>query len=114
MNWEKLLGSRSKSLPVWAALCTGRADGSNPKYLAHAKHAILAMVCVPESESQSAIYALLQSNGWHEPEITKFKLLDEPFHTNDPIMRNCHESAIKRGGGIIVYSDPVEEVLEVN
>ena len=99
---------------MWAALCTGRADGSNPKYLAYAKHAILAMVCVPEPEAQTAVYSLLQSNGWREPDIKKLKRLDEPFHTDDPIMRTCHESAIKKDGGIIVYSDPVEEVLGTN
>jgi hypothetical protein len=114
MNWKKLPGSRPKSSPVWAALCTGRADGSNPKYLAHAKHAILAMVCVPEPEAQTAIYSLLQANGWREPEIKKLKQLDEPFHTADPIMRTCHEGATKKDGGIIVYSDPVEEVLGTN
>jgi len=72
------------------------------------------MVCVPELEAQTAIYSLLQSNGWREPEIKKLKLLDEPFQTDDPIMRTCHESAIKKDGGIIVYSDPVEEVLGTN
>ena len=56
---------------MWAALCTGRADGSNPRYPAHAKHAILAMVRAPEPEAQTAIYALLQSNLWREPEIKK-------------------------------------------
>src|SRR5216110_374087 len=34
MKWKKLFGTRPKRLPVWAALCIGRADGSNPKYLA--------------------------------------------------------------------------------
>src|SRR5258706_15140034 len=67
MRWGKLVGIRPKRLPVWAALCTGRADGSNPKYLAHVKHAILAMVRSPEPEAQSAVCALLQSNGWREP-----------------------------------------------
>jgi len=56
-------------------------NGSNPKYLANVKHAILAMVCAPESEAQSTIYALLQSNGWREPQIKNLKLLDQPFHT---------------------------------
>jgi len=87
---------------VWAALCTGRADGSNPKYPARAKHAILAMVRAPESEAESTIYALLQSNGWREPEIKNLKLLNEPFHSDDPIMRACHESAIKKDGLIVV------------
>ena len=114
MKWEKLFGTHPKSLPVWAALCTGRADGSNPKYPVHVKHAILAMVCAPEPEAQTTVYALLQSNGWREPEIKKLKLLDEPFHSDDPIMRTCHESAIKKDGGIVVYSDPVDEVLGTN
>jgi hypothetical protein len=65
------------------------------------------MVCTPESEAQSSIYALLQSNGWREPEIKNLKLLDEPFHSDDPIMHSCHESAIKKDGGIVVYSDPI-------
>ena len=108
MRWGKPFGIRPKKL-VWAALCTGRADGSNPKYLAHVRHAILAMVRAPEPEAQSAIYALLQSNGWREPEIKNLKLLDQPFHSDDPTMRACHESAIKKDGGLVVYSDPIDE-----
>jgi hypothetical protein len=95
---------------VWAALCTGRADGSNPKYPAYAKHAILVMVRAPEPAAQSSIYALLQSNGWREPEIKDLKLLDEPFDSDDPTMRACHENAIKKDGGMVVYSDPIDEV----
>ena len=94
---------------MWAALCTGRADGSNSKYPARVKYAILAMVCVPVPEAQSSVYALLQSNGWREPEIKNLKLLAEPFHSDDPAMRTCHENAIKADGGIVVYSDPVDE-----
>jgi len=109
MKREKFFGTRPKRLPVWAALCTGRADGSNPKYLAHVRHAILAMVRAPEPEAQSAIYALLQSNGWCEPEIKNLKLLDQPFHSDDPTMHACHQSAIKKDGGIVVYSDPIDE-----
>ena len=100
MNWEGLFGNRPKGLPVWAALCTGRADGSNPKYPAHSKHAILAMVRAPEQEARNAIYALLQSNGWREPEIKNLKLLDQPFHSDDPTMLTCHENAISKDGGI--------------
>ncbi len=109
MRWEKLFRVRPNNPPVWAALCTGRADGSNPKYLANVKHAILAMVRAPEPEAQSTIYALLQSNGWREPEIKNLKLLDQPFHSDDPTMRSCHEGAIKKDGGIVVYQDPIDE-----
>lgn len=100
---------KPRSLPVWAALCIGRADGSNLQYPAHAKHAILAMVRASEPEAESAIYALLQSNGWREPEIKHVRLLDHPFHCDDPIMVACHEVAIKKEGGIVVYSDPIDE-----
>jgi hypothetical protein len=108
MKWEKLFGTRPKKLPVWVALCMGRADGSNPQYLAHVKHAVLAMVRAPESDAQSAIFALLQSNGWREPEIKNLKLLEQPFRHDDPTMRACYESAIRKEGGIVVYSDPIE------
>jgi hypothetical protein len=94
---------------VWEALCTGRAGGSNPKYPAYAKHAILVMVRAPEPAAQSSIYALLQSTGWREPEIKNLKLLDEPFDSDDPTMRGCHENAIKKDAGMVVYSDPNEE-----
>ena len=44
----------------------------------------------------------------------KLKLVDEPFQSDDPIMRTCHESAVKKDGGIVVYSDPTDEVLAAN
>jgi hypothetical protein len=114
MNWKTLFGTRSKRPPVWAALCTGRADGSNPQYPAHEKHAILAMTRAPEPEAESTIFALLQSNGWREPDINKVKLLDEPFHSDDPVMRACYQSAVTKDGGIVVYSDPINETLSTN
>lgn len=67
------------------------------------------MVRVPKTEAENTVYSLLQSNGWREPEIKNLKLLNEPFQSDDPIMRRCHEDAIKREGGIVVYSDPIEE-----
>jgi hypothetical protein len=54
------------------------------------------MVRAPEPEAQSAVCALLQSNGWREPEIKNLKLLDQPFHSDDPTMRARHESAIRK------------------
>jgi hypothetical protein len=67
------------------------------------------MVRATESEAQSTVYALLQSNGWREPEIKNLKLLDHAFQSDDPTMRACHESAMKKDGGIVVYSDPIDE-----
>ena len=109
MTGGKLFGFRREELPLLAALCFGRADGSNPKFPAHEKHAILAIVRAPESEAESVIYALLQSNGWREPEIKNLKLLNQPFHHDDPTMRACYESAIEKEGGMVVYSDPIDE-----
>ena len=109
MRWERFFGVGPKKLPIWAALCTARADGSNPKYLPEAKHAVLVMVRSPESEVESAIRSVLQSNGWREPAIHNLKTLNDPFRSGDPIMRTCHDAAAKKEGGIIVYSDPMEE-----
>jgi hypothetical protein len=108
MGWGEFFQSSAKGAPIWAALCTGLADGSNPKYLAQVRHPILVMVRAPEPEAEDAIYTLLQSNGWHEPTIRNLKKLDHPFQSDDPIMRACHEGATKRDGGIVVYSDPIE------
>lgn len=108
MKWRNLLRFRPQRLPVWAALGTGRADGSNPIYPAQQKHALLAMVRVPETEAEDAICSLLQSKGWREPAIQNLKLLNEPFQSGDPIMRACYEGAIKREGEIVVYSDPIQ------
>jgi len=69
------------------------------------------MVRAAEPEAESTIFALLQSNGWREPGIKNVKLPDEPFHSDGPTMRACYESAIKKDGGIVVYSDPIDEVL---
>ena len=107
MKWKKILGIRPEPIPVWAAMCTGCADGSNPKYLFDVKHPILVMVRAPKPEAESAIYALLQSNGWRKPEIRNLKMLDHPFHSDDPIMRACHEGAMNKEGAIVIYADPI-------
>jgi hypothetical protein len=109
MKWKQLLGAPSREVPVWAAICTGRADGSNPEYVAHVKHPILVMVRAAEPEVESAIYALLQSNGWREPAIQNLKMLEQPFQSDDPMMRACHAGAINKEGGIVIYSDPIED-----
>jgi hypothetical protein len=67
------------------------------------------MVRVPEAEVERAICSLLQSNGWSEASIRRLKLLSEPFHSDDPIIRASYEGAIKKEGGIVVYSDPINE-----
>jgi hypothetical protein len=67
------------------------------------------MVSVPELEAQDAVYTVLQLNGWREPAIQNIKLLNEPFQSDDPTMRACHQGALKAEGGIVVYLDPIEE-----
>jgi hypothetical protein len=109
MKWNTILGVRPRRMPVWAAMCTGCADGSNPQYLSNVKHAILVMVRAPKPEAENAIYALLQSNGWRQPEIRNLKMLDHPYRSDDPIMRACHEGAMNNKGGIVIYSDPIED-----
>jgi len=110
MRWGKFFGVRPKDLPTWLALCVGHADGSNPQYLAQAKHAIMVMVRATEAEKERTIFSLLQSNGWREPTIRDLKMLDEPFCTDDPIWRSCYERAARGEGGIVVYSDRIEDV----
>jgi hypothetical protein len=114
MIWEKFFRGSPKKIPIWAALCIARSDGSNPEYPAQAKHAVLVMVRSAKSEAERAIYSLLQSNGWRGPAIQNLKLLNDPFHSDDPIMRACHEGAIKRDGGIVVYADPIQEEVPWN
>ena len=67
------------------------------------------MVRAQESDAENAICSLLQSRGWGEPTIQNLKKLVQPFHSDDPIMRDCHERAAKSGAGIVVYSDPIED-----
>lgn len=67
------------------------------------------MVQAQEAKAESAIHALLHSNGWCESAIQTLKRLDHPFHTEDPIMRACYRGAINKDGGIVVYSDPIED-----
>ena len=109
MKWRNFLGVGSKALPIWAALCTGSADGSDKKYPAQAKHAVLAMVRAQESGAENAICSLLQSKGWGYPTIQKLKKLVQPFQSDDPIMCDCHERAAKTGAGIVVYPGPIED-----
>jgi len=109
MKLAELFNPRPERLPVWAGLCVGRADGSNPGCPARQKHAILAMVRARESEAENEISSLLHSNGWSDLELRNLKLLSEPFHSDDPDMVACYENATKKLGGIIVYSDPIEE-----
>jgi hypothetical protein len=67
------------------------------------------MVRSAEPDAETAVYSLLRSNGWHEPAIQSLKTLNDPFRSDDPIMLTCHETAVKKEGGIVVYSDPMEE-----
>jgi len=108
MIWRDALGIR-KNKSIWAALCTGRADGSSTQYPFRMKHGLMVMVSARESGVERKICALLKSNGWQEVAIQNLKLLDEPFESEDQTMLACYEGAVNKDGGIVVYSDPIEE-----
>lgn len=93
-------------MPVWAGLCEGLADGSNPRYLAGARHALLVMVRCDEKGLEDKMRRLLGENGWSNPLITQMKRLDQPFLSDDPTMLDCYTGAVEKEGGIIVYQDP--------
>jgi hypothetical protein len=67
------------------------------------------MVRANESEVENAICSLLNSKGWSHPELRNLKLLNQPFHSDDPVMLVCYENATRSLGGIVVYSDAIEE-----
>jgi len=94
---------------VWVALCKGIADGSVDRYPSGARYAILAMVKAHEGEAEGNIRKLLSDYGWSSLKVTKMKLLDDPFKSDDPDMLSCYNGAIEKDGGIMVYSDPILE-----
>lgn len=67
------------------------------------------MVRAHESEAENAISSLLHSNGWVDLELRNLKLLNEPFHSDDPTMVACYENATKKQAGIVVYLDAIRE-----
>jgi hypothetical protein len=88
-------------------MCTAIADGSIEKYPFGAKHAIIAMVKAQERNAQDCICKLLSAYGWSRPEITRIRLLEEPFESDDADILACHRGAMEKDGGIIIYSDPI-------
>ncbi len=107
MTLSRIFGHKDRLLPVWAALCEGRADGSHPQYPTAAKHALLAMVHCDEQALEENVRVLLEKNGWINPEIKRVKRLDDPFRSEDPDMLACYAGAVEKQGGIIVYRDPI-------
>jgi hypothetical protein len=103
------LFARRDSQQVWAALGTACADGTDERYRAEAKHAVLVMVCATESETESKVVALLEANGWNGTILTNLKLLSNPFSSEDPDMRACYKAAVNEDGGIIIYSDEIRD-----
>jgi hypothetical protein len=111
MNFLGIPWTGRKRFHVWAALCTAIANGSDERYPSGAKHAILAMVRSPALKVEDSVIALLTSNGWCEPEITRIKQLEEPFRSEDQDMLACHNGAIHKEGGLIIYSDPIADAV---
>jgi hypothetical protein len=69
------------------------------------------MVRASEVQAGESVLALLSSNGWRGPEITRMKKLEDPFRSEDTAMLDCYRGATHKEGGLIVYSDSIENNL---
>ena len=107
---EYIIRLGRKTPTVQAALCTASADGSVATYPAGVRRALLAMVRAEESQMEGAILALLQAQGWHDARIIESKQLEVPFLSGDREVRACYVNAVTSDGGVVVYTDPVEEL----
>jgi hypothetical protein len=100
---EYILRLGRKAPTVQAALCV-------TTYPAGVRRALLAMVRAEESQMESAILSLLQPHGWHDIRIIESKQLEVPFLSDDREVRACYVNAVTSDGGVVVYTDPVEEL----
>jgi hypothetical protein len=100
-----------KTPTAYAALCTARAGALLGRYPAGEHHSILAMIRCDESEVETAVTALVQSHGWRNVVIEEWKLLEMPFFSTDRQVRACYVSAMTSDGGLVVYTDTLDERL---
>ena len=92
--------------PIWVVLGKACADNANSLYPVGEKHAFLAMVRSEEQSVNVRVSGLLAVNGWTNFAIERFKLLNDPFISDDPTMIKCYAAASRKDGGVIIYSDP--------
>jgi len=106
-----LLNTDSEHPPVWMVLCRGESDGARSSYPLHEQHALIVLVASAEEELHEAVEALLKENGWLRPSIQQARQLHEPFSSDDADVTQCYVAARDGRGGVIVYADPLKEVL---
>ncbi len=109
MPWNRLFRNKVPASDVWAALCEARADGSDPSRPNGVRYPLLVMVRCSEDALESSVLSLLKTYGWHDPRVKKLRKVAQPFHSDDSNMQACYEGAVRRDGGIVVYSDPIED-----
>jgi hypothetical protein len=91
------LGLKSALLPVEVSDTSQRLQ------------AILAMVRATVPNGEDAVHALIKSQGCRELEITELLLVAAPSHSDDPVMRACHQRASAQDGPFVVYTDSISE-----
>lgn len=109
MRWNRLFRGKVRASDIWAALCEARADGSDPARPSGARYPLLVMVRSSEEELEGKVYSLLKRYGWQEPQVKRLKKVALPFHSDDGMVRECYEGVVQRDGGIVVYSDSLDD-----
>ena len=109
MPSNRLFRDKGTANDIWAALCEARADGSDPAHQSGARYPLLVMVRCSEQEVEGKVYSLLKTYGWQERQVKRLKMVAQPFHSDDSMMQACYEGVVQRDGGIVVYSDPLED-----
>jgi hypothetical protein len=109
MQWNRLFRNKAPGTDIWAALCEARADGSDPAHQSGVRYPLLVMVRSSEDELEGKVFSLLKTYGWQEPQVKRLKKVAQPFHSDDSMMQACYEGVMQRDGGIVVYSDPLED-----
>jgi hypothetical protein len=109
MQWSRLFRNKGPASDIWDALCEARADGSDPARPNGVRYPLLVMVRSSEGALEGKVFSLLKTYGWHDPRVKQLKKVAQPFHSDDAMMQACYEGATQRDGGIVVYSDPIED-----
>jgi hypothetical protein len=109
MQGNRLFRNKVPASDIWAALCEARADGSDPAHQSGVRYPLLVMVRSAQDELEDKVVSLLKTYGWQEPQVKQLKKVAQPFHSDDAMMRDCYDGVVQRGGGIVVYSDPIED-----
>jgi len=110
MTFREIITRFGRRIPtVYAALSTARAGDMMGRYPAGERHSILAMMRCEGAEIESAMITLLESHGWRDVVIEEWKQLEMPFLSDDRQVRACYVGAMTSDGGLVVYSDPLDE-----